>query len=377
MSRLDESYSHPNNNSSGGSSEFFSPISLAFFGKDVLPRSHDTSWIGARQSPIPSFDREEEEEEDDDEEADRATEIYHRALHESLEAAAFVNERTSLLHHRRNVPGAARTTAAPIHPLWDGATPEERRGKQKSGCEFMWGDILIGLSGLHLAATSAYEVYLWQFDDSVGMVLTWMSLLRPRYSQTLLLFGALDADRVLSYGEYWRLLSSLVVCPSLLEWLLILIGWSLVYHNRRQDSWLSWHSWFGTWFGSAVAGLLWMMAWDLRIRPIVGCCLWGTGGVLTSVGIHRPEERWRHFFVCALAVAVSWWDQPCNSVYGVVGATFFGWALGAATRGTQSLAEKGHGPSMLSYLGIGTALTIALAPVLSIAFFGTDIAFLE
>lgn len=372
------------NNSSGGSSDFFSPISLGFFGKDVLPRNHDHSWIGARQSPIPSFDREEEDDDDDDdndgvedEEANRATEIYHRALHESLEAAEFVNERTSLLHHRRTAAVAA--AQAPIHPLWNGATAEERLwNEQKSQYRIFWGDILVIVTGIHLATISAYEIHLWwSNDENVGMTLTWMSILQPRSSQTLLMAGALDAERVLIDGEYWRLLSSLFVCPSLLNWLIVLIGWTLVYNARRQNTQLSWYSWFGTWFGASLVGLLWMMAWDLRIRPVVGCCLWGMGGVLTSVGIHRPEERWRHFLLSILAVVLSWWEQPCNSVYGVLGATFFGWGLGAATRGTQSLAEKGHGPSSFSFASVGMVLSLVLAPVLSIAFLGTNIPFLS
>lgn len=380
MSRLDESFIAPGsnnrNNSSGGSSDFFSPISLAFFGKDVLPRSHDTSWIGARQSPIPSFDREDDEEEDD-EEANRATEIYHRALHESLEAAEFVNERTSLLHKRRAAASMA-AQQAPIHPLWNGATPEERMmNEQKSACRIFWGDLLIIVSGIHLSAISAYEINLWLSDKNVGMVLTWMSILLPRSSQILLMAGALDAERVLIYGEYWRILSSLFVCPSLLNWFIVLIGWVLVYSARRQNTLLSWYSWLGTWFASALVGLLWMMAWDLRIRPVVGCNLWGTAGVLTSVGIHRPQERWWHFLLCALAVVLSWWEQPCNSVYGVLGASFFGWGLGAATRGTQSLAEKGHSPSGLSYASVAVVLFMVLAPVLSIAFLGTNIPFLS
>ena len=372
---MDESYTHPGNNSSGASSDFFSPISLGFFGKDVLPRTHDTSWIGARQSPIPSFDKEEDEEEEDEEE-NRATEVYHRALHESLQAAPFVNERTSLLHHRRTAAVQARQ--APIHPLWDGATPEERLLRdQKTSCLILWGDFLVLISGIHLVATSVYEVYQWRTEPDSGLELTWMSIIEPRTSQTLLFFGGLDAEKVILNSEYWRLLSSLLICPSLLNWLLVFVGWMLVYHARRHHTLLSRLSWFGTWFGSAFVGLLWMMAWDLRIRPVVGCCLWGTGGVLTSIGIHRPEERWRYFALCILAVVLTWWEQPCNSVYGVLGATFWGWSLGVMTRSTQSLAEKGHGPSGLSFVGIGAVISIMLAPVLSIAFLGTNIAFLS
>jgi hypothetical protein len=271
---------------------------------------------------------------------------------------------------------------APIHPLWDGASPEERLIRdQQSSCLILWGDCLVITSGIHLIAMSAYEIYPWLSSDpstdSSDLVLTWMSILEPRTAQTLLISGGIDGERVLVYSEYWRLLSALVVCPSLLNWLLVMIGWLLVYHARRHHTFLSRLSWFGTWFGSAFVGVLWMMAWDLRIRPVVGCCLWGTCGVLTSVGVHRPgEERWRYFLLCILAVALSWWEQPCNSVYGVLGSTFWGWSLGTATRGTQSLAAKGHSPSGFSYAGIGAVLLITLAPVLSIAFLGTSLAFL-
>ena len=109
---------NPNNSSTASSSDFFSPISMAFFGGKVsLPRSHDTSWIGARQSPIPSFDNEDDNDDDhkqqycdndsydDDDDDEKLTLAYHRALHESLlQAADFVAANPALdVRHLKTV----------------------------------------------------------------------------------------------------------------------------------------------------------------------------------------------------------------------------------------------------------------------------------
>lgn len=72
----------PHDDSSTASSDFFSPISLSFFNKqqrqkgassssaERLPPLHDSSWIGARLSPIGSFDRETQHSGDDDDDND-------------------------------------------------------------------------------------------------------------------------------------------------------------------------------------------------------------------------------------------------------------------------------------------------------------------
>jgi len=71
--------SSSDDSSSTASSAFFSPISISFFNQrtkqqhltpaasaERLPPLHDSSWIGARLSPIGSFDREHHSEDDDD-----------------------------------------------------------------------------------------------------------------------------------------------------------------------------------------------------------------------------------------------------------------------------------------------------------------------
>jgi len=90
---------------------------------EKLPPLHDSSWIGARLSPIGSFDREAAVEDDDDDdehnEQDRLALLYHRALQESLDAAA---RQAASLRNKGNQNGRWRNAAAAAAA----AVPHER-----------------------------------------------------------------------------------------------------------------------------------------------------------------------------------------------------------------------------------------------------------
>lgn len=284
-------YEDDDDKSSDASSDFFSPISLSFFGGRVsqqasslsktttpepLPPLHDSSWIGARLSPIHSFDREEENEDDEDQ---RYTQIYHRALHDSLGAAAFVNERSSLLNNSKD-------PRSNIHPLWENADGSAAKNFGKGGgprpFRITWGLILCSTSALYLLTMGYYDFQFSRRQEEDSGDYAWaMPWLRPS-SSSLERYGAFVPFKVLIRGEYWRLFSSLFISTSILEWTLAAIAWRLIFLAATAEPW---HRYAGTYFASCFVGQLWMLSWDHVDGVLCGMVLWGTGGVLCSIGI--------------------------------------------------------------------------------------------
>lgn len=279
---MNRDHNHNNNDSSSASSDFFSPISISFFqqrssstnnnnnngnnsAERRLPPLHDSSWIGARLSPICSFDREGDDDDDDgsdDEEEDAHStgtirqddeQRRHKALHDTLEAAPFLvvnhrdhhhaaTERTSLLLGRNSSSemqqqrGNSKNNLSMIHPLWRSPRLQPQENDSSTGKYFFFwgrrnaaatataygtassnvltlGNFLVTVSGLNLFAMGIYDVYEWYLlhslddggdDDDVpssAWSLPW--LVPPR--DTLLLFGALSPDRnSIGEGGGWR-----------------------------------------------------------------------------------------------------------------------------------------------------------------------------
>lgn len=182
------------------SSDFFSPISASFF----LPKSLDTSWIGARMSPICSF------EDDDDESTPRRTSLLP---HDRFQA----NEDSPLLVSAKHNK---------IHPLWRGGggdTPKRSNRKK----------------------TQQQKNLQYLLYAEVGLIL----------STVLLFYLFID----LSDQWYYSILPLLSV-SNLWEWLWIVLSWILLVRfpsNRYLE--------FG--FGSGMAGTLVCLAFDSAKRP--------------------------------------------------------------------------------------------------------------
>ena len=385
--------------SGDASSDFFSPPPAV--GGSVLPRNHDSSWIGARQSPIPSFDDDMKATPngDSDDDENDATEKYHRALHESLKRLDYLsseqpkNETAHLLESGKSphpgyssikpgrlskpsFSGTRQKKPGNIHPLWNGASTEEKRrntrkhkyynkSKRKEACAgFKWGHGLLIVSGFYLLALSMYELALWYIESDGTDQWNWPMIAKPRNASTLIRFGGLDVERILYQNEYWRLLSSQFMCGSLPEWIVMSIAWlSPIYRNPTfRPSLLTW---CGTFFSGALVGQLWVMAWD-REAQTAATATWGTCAVLTCFGIDRPHQRDVCFLAATCLVVLAWWELPCNSVFGVSGAACFGWLLSATSSPDRLMLN--HTPRPSSHLRFVLLLTFVLVPALCIAF---------
>ena len=69
---------------------------------------------------------------------------------------------------------------------------------------------------------------------------------------------------------------------------------------------------------------------DVAVDNVVGCVSWGTAGVACGIGVIWPSQRLRLFVLVIFIVILSQLDQSTNapsSVFGIVGASFWGWSL--------------------------------------------------
>jgi hypothetical protein len=342
-------YNDSMDRSSEASSDFFSPTSFSslMFPRTSLltaterddrqlPLHHDTSWIGARLSPICSFENEE-----DDDDDDRHTAVYHRALH--LQEASFINEKSRLL--RKGVDPRSK-----IHPMWD--TPPGKNNDNKKDTAHAatnrfcpwgmnWGTFICIISGMYLTAMGCFDLYMLDQSKRSGSAEdfqnnrisneAWMFPWLAPFPDTLLRFGALLPSKVFYAEEFWRILTSAVMPCSLVEWLLVVTSWRLVLLASPA---LPRHRWAGVYCLSTLTGQIWMLAWDPT--ALSGCVSWGTCAVLVSLGVVSPSRRLiLHLKASALIVMVML-ERPHNSVLGIVGSCFFGWAWTGANKMIKS-----------------------------------------
>jgi membrane associated rhomboid family serine protease len=341
---------------SSDSSDIFSPVnrrrslhnndhsnSLSTPEQDYsLPRLHDNSWIGARVSPIASFDQEDPDE--------LATAPYRKALHDSLEAS-FVHvlptERSSLLGNNKK----HFDPRSNIHPLWDHKDSNNKNNYNSSNRRgilrrvftrtnwgtLYWGNVVLAVSGGILGCISVHDIYLWYLMYrrgiepmySIAWTMPWLS---PSI-RTLTRFGAFMPSRLLffeSRGEYWRIGSSMFLSTSILEWLLIVWAWialqqSTITPTTTSGSFSASLLWALLYIVSILTGQLWMTAFH-KDDEIAGCVSWGTCGILCAMGVSRPERRF-FFFCTVIALVVLELMQPTGSVFGAIGGSFFGWAF--------------------------------------------------
>jgi hypothetical protein len=375
-------YNESIDRSSDASSDFFSPTSFSsmMFPRGTslltaterddrqLPLHHDTSWIGARLSPICSF----ENEEDDDDDDDRHTAVYHRALQET----SFINERSRLLR-----PGG--DPRSKIHPLWDTPPGDKTNNRNdtahaatKRFCPWgmNWGTFICIISGMYLFVMGCFDFYLLdqskQHERAEDMqnyrlsneawILPWVA---PN-PDTLLLFGALLPYKIFYAEEFWRLLTSAVMPCSLLEWLLVVTSWRLVL---LASPLLPRYRWAGVYCLSTFTGQIWMLAWDPT--ALSGCVAWGTCAVLVSLGVVSPSRRLiLHLTASALIILVM--VEQHNSVLGAVGSCFFGWAWTGSNKikSEKSDYEESFARQFQRWSCLAIAVSIIVVPMLWVAF---------
>jgi hypothetical protein len=389
-----------NNSSSDGSSnsDMFSPIQgrrlslrdssfstvVEPHADDSLPALQDKSWIGARVSPIQSFDNDDDDGDADDLEDFRATAPYRKALNESLDASFLVaTERSRLLGggNKRRARGFVFGSAggglsdqqvhiplSSIHPLWEDkkalsapkrdkreiqpfATVDDRWWSFVCATRY-WGTVVIATSTGILACMGLHDGYLWYLSKRRGIELPYslawtLPWLTPT-ARTLIQFGAFSPERLVERNEYWRIVSSPYVSTSVGEWVLLLWAWAVLRHSsgtllvvgsglpntalsspppaRRGGSVGLFMIWAIVYNLSAWTGQLWVTAFPNKNGGVSGCASWGTCGILCAAGISQPNRRFL-LFMTAIALVSLDTVQSLGSTFGALGGSFFGWAF--------------------------------------------------
>ena len=378
---------------SDDSSDFFSPISLSFFQPNgrsnnnntttepgSLPRLHDTSWIGARLSPIRSFDNDDENSNstvDDDEENghhkssvkvalqyDGPTTLPKRNLASNpYQIHQYPSEHSTLLQPPPNI----RSTASSFHPRYTTEIPLSPastllfRFPSRIRLEG-FGFLICVVSLVHLIIML---IGSWRTGDSTTTVETsempwysiffpyvWMSWWRPN-DDMLLRMGAFSSASIKTNQSYWRMGTAIFMSTSMGEWALVCFIWSFVMSSTQQQEQKRKSSRYLrysqtqiviVYLTSVVTGELWTLAWgDSGIvrkqilgeegeqsGVLTGCISWGTCGVLCSTGILQPHRRLSLFSCAILLTAGAWFQQPHNCFLGTLGGSYFGWGLAAA-----------------------------------------------
>lgn len=290
----------------------------------TLPALQDNSWIGARVSPIPSFDN------DDDGDATdiAATAPYRRALHDSLEAGGrlyYASERTALLGGDNNKQQQHNNRSS-IHPLWDLPDNDDNIPLKGGNSRRLWHNYgVVAISGFWLSMMGLHDLYLGYIAMRRGVdplyPVGWLSLSFPFLgpsARTLSRFGAFIPAKLILSREVWRFVSALFLSTSVVEFMVVLWAWSFLRRAGIAPSIL------GIYLLAALTGEIWMVAFNPH--GISGAVPFGTCGVLCAVGMHKPPIRFQ-LFLTSIVFIVLGLLSPTSSSIGAIGGSFMGWAL--------------------------------------------------
>jgi hypothetical protein len=327
---------------------------IANLRSETLAADLNSSWIGARMSPI-AFDEEEED--------DRLlTAPYHQALRESIENSFMLNERSALLVNKQ------------IHPLWDEPPPrvqiKERQRKDllllKSCCD--WGTLVCATAAIHLACIALHDCYLVYISYRLGYDISverWSLLWLSPSKAVLSRFGAFVPYRLLMNREWWRMLTSALTCSSVVELMSVVGAWGVMRMGGTTATCMC--CWI--YLLSVLTGQIWMMAWDTS--GISGCAAWGTCGVLSASSGAKPRQRIM-LLVASTVLSVLALLEPHNSYFGTIGATLFGWAfygVGWSRVVSKKDRDAVAAPTGLARFFCGViVLSLWIVPLLWIAF---------
>jgi hypothetical protein len=401
-----------NESSSGGSSDFFSPVSINFFRRAVhgagepttstmttqqQQRTLNTSWIGARLSPIQSFDNdccEPNHPTAADRGGDNDIERPARRHASTLDDAPFVTERTNLLFGQRFGNNQRRNATTPyrLHPLWkhhDGrnhnnnknassphnssastASPEHDHTTVYRRSPFPI--FLCWVSGLHLLAMGVYDL-----SHILGLVSTtttsaerhlWSLPALTPPEETLLAFGCYDrsAYSQTSLGRWLlQMLTCTVICTSVVDWLLLCVSWNMIAMALRHSSGessstktlpgtttnpqslsaflVSSNGTFGIFIASVLIGLVWANTYDATRDPTpLGLATVGTAGVLGNIGSRDISQRYPLYCVNAIWLTLAL-VVPDHSVFAMAGSIALGSALGFTSLTTRTFPVETPG----------------------------------
>ena len=313
-----------------------------------LPISNDTSWIGARLSPI-AFD--------EDDEAKLAP--YKQALNESI-----ANERSALLRPVK------RSDRSKIHPMWDDGDPlllQTMISENQTRGLIHWGTVVGVLSGLQLLAVAMHDSYLYYLSYRLGYevdVERWSLPWLSPSNAVLQRFGAFMPYQMLEYGQWWRMLTSAFMSTSVMEWLLVIWSWRALLWGGAKPT----RKWCYVYLLAAFTGQIWMMAFDLS--GVAGAATWGSSGVICAAGGAKPRQRFL-LFMTAIAIVILAFLEPTNSVVGAIGGSFFGWTFyGLGWSRVVSKMDKGavKPKGMLRLLSGLALLKLWVVPLLFVAY---------
>lgn len=316
----------------------------------TVSRADDASFIGARVSPVAFL-------EDDDEEDRNAIAPYRKALHESMESN-FSNERTSLLGRRP----VSRTK-----PSWDEesvsreAVDDSKQSHDSISISLAkWGKLMCIISGVHLACMALHDVYVWYLSVRKGsrqQNVAWRLPLLTPSTNTLIRFGALIPWNVL-HGQSWRMLTSIFMSTSLVEYLLMCGAWYALGIGKTRHSQTS--TW-GLFLLSTLTGQLWTIAWDPY--SVSGGALWGTCGILCGTRAANARQRFLLLVITTSLTVTALTDTLTNSIMGLMGSS----AFGIAYYGLEHSSTVSPGSSIRMLSGV-MIITLWVVPLLWIAF---------
>lgn len=329
---------------------------------ETLTARNDSSFIGARVSPV-AFD-------DDDERNEDRNVIapFRKALNESIDSSSFYNERTSLLG-RRSVSKSAK-------PSWDEEhacrnNDNDDKSFKEEAPRYSWDIVLCTISGFHLACMALHDSYVWYISYRLGRGdadVAWrLPLLSPSIG-TLTRFGAFVPWRVLD-GEAWRMITSVFMSSSLLQYACMCGAWyALRVRGSRPN-----FGWVLMFFMSTITGQLWAMAWEPY--SVTGGASWGTCGILCAAVLPRPQKRFLLVVFWVLLFVISLIDTA-DSLMGTMGSSLFGCACyGIGYNLTFSKDRAVVKPTTKSVHVLSAVVLVALiwlTPVLWIAFRNTS-----
>lgn len=300
---------------------------------------------------------------DEEEEDDRLlTAPYHQALRESRENSFMLNEKSVLLVNQQ------------IHPLWDEAPRRvqviQRQPKDllllTSCCD--WGTLVCFIAAINLACIAIHDCYLAYISYRLGYDIDverwsifWLSPSKTVFRR----FGAFVPYRLLRNREWWRMITSSLICSSGVELISIVGAWSVIRISGTTPKYM----WCWIYLLSVLTGQMWMMAWDTS--GISGCALWGTCGVLSASSGAEPRTRIM-LLVASSVISVIALLEPHNSYLGTIGATLFGLAFYGA--GWSRVVSKRDRDTRAALTGLARfacgviVLSLWVVPLLWIAF---------
>jgi hypothetical protein len=313
---MDDSSSESGGSDLGENSPFAKYRHTQVLGRsERLPASQDTSWIGARVSPItiPTLD-------DDDDTLLMLNRHYGDGGGDSSSGSSNrqnINERSALLGKRRP---RQRTRAEEPNQRWRLQTISH----DVSIHGFLdWGRIVELLSGCHLLLIAIHDLYIWYLSYRLGLDVDVESWILPWLSPStavLTRFGALLPYQVLEFNQWWRMITFLFLPTSLADYVLVLWSWRILRRGGAKPT----RRWCHIYLLAALTGLVWMLAFDLS--GIAGAATWGTCGVICATGGAKPKQRFI-LFMTAICIIMLSLVEPNNSVMGPVGSSMFGWSF--------------------------------------------------